>query len=70
MNLRQNEAFLLLSVKTTLEPLGRLNPISFFFFFLQLHLWQMDPGLGVESELQLLACTYTAAHSNARSLIH
>ena len=29
---------------------------SFFFFFLLYHLWHMEvPGLGIESELQLLA---------------
>ena len=33
-----------------------------FFCFLGLHLWHMEvPGLGVESELQLLVCTAATA---------
>ena len=32
------------------------------FFFLLIHLWHMEvPGLGVESELQLLACVIAMA---------
>ena len=39
------------------------------FCFLGLHQWHIEvPGLGVESELQLLA--YTTAHGNAGSLTH
>ena len=58
--------------------------IYLFIVFLGLHLWHMEvPGLGVESQMQLLAyaiatatqdlshvSTYIAAHSNARSLTH
>ena len=55
---------------------------SSFFCFLGPHPWHMEVhGLGVESELQLLACTtatqdpgpvwaYTTAHGNAGSLTH
>ena len=43
--------------------------LFFLFVFLGSHLWHMEvPRLGVESELQLPS--YTAAHSNARSLAH
>ena len=61
-------------------------PPPFFFVFLVSHLWQLEvPRLGVESEMQLPACTtatatrdpslcrsvtYTAAQGNARSLTH
>ena len=55
-----------------------------YFVFLGPHPWHMEvPRLGVESELQLLACTtatacgiratsvtYTTAHGNAGSLTH
>ena len=41
----------------------------FFFFFLEQHPWCMEvPRLGVESELQLLACANS--HSNATSELH
>ena len=37
-------------------------PFFFYFYFLELHLWHMEvPRLGVESELQLLACAKATA---------
>ena len=58
--------------------------LSFFIIFLWPHLRHMEvPGIGVQSELQLLGyttstampdpsrvCDYTTAHGNARSLTH
>ena len=48
--------------------------ISFLFFFLEMHLQRMEvPGLGVESELQLLAyatATATPDQSHIFDLCH
>ena len=68
-----------------LKKFSHFSKVFFLFFFLGLHLWHMEvPRLGVELQLQMLACaqpqrcwpwaafeTYTIAHSNAaRFLTH
>ena len=56
----QHEAFPLFSFRTLTVPFLTFvfNPWNAFFFFFNTALWHMEvPGLGVESELQLLAYT-------------